>query len=156
VDHIEVTAINHGQRAAATAISWVRNVTFFAKPAIAIAFGAFFLCAETCLHADAALQFASRPLELPMYDWATGGVLLFAGILSQRDRTTVRRQYLAVAWAFMFSLLVGASFEILGEWLTPPDENAWLPEGAFLAIVAMMAVIAACGVVSTLKATDSR
>jgi hypothetical protein len=56
----------------------------------------------------------------------------------------------------MFSLLVGASFEILGEWLTPPDENAWLPEGAFLAIVAMMAVIAACGVVSTLKATDSR
>jgi hypothetical protein len=91
-----------------------------------------------------------------MYDWAAGGLLLFAGILSQRDWTTVRRQYLAVAWAFMFSLLVGASFEIFGEWLTPPDENEWLPEGAFLAIVAMMAVIAACGVIGTLKATDSK
>lgn len=131
-------------------------MTFFAKPAVAIVFGAFFLCAETCLHADSVLQFANRPLELPIYDWAAGTLLLTAGIVSRRDRTTVRRQYLAVAWAFMFSLLVGASFEILGEWLTPPDENEWLPEGAFLAIVAMMAVIAACGVVSTLRATDSR
>ena len=131
-------------------------MTLFAKPAIAIAFGAFFLCAETCLHADSVLEFANRPLELPIYDWAAGGLLLSAGILSQRDRTTVRRQYLAVAWAFMFSLLVGASFEIFGEWLTPPDEHHWLPEGAFLAIVATMAVIAACGVVSTLKMPDSR
>lgn len=131
-------------------------MTFFAKPAVAIVFGAFFLCAETCLHADSVLQFANRPLELPIYDWAAGTLLLTAGIVSRRDRTTVRRQYLAVAWAFMFSLLVGASLEIFGEWLTPPDENEWLPEGAFLVIVAMMAVIAACGVVSTLRATDSR
>jgi hypothetical protein len=114
----------------------IKPLTFFAKPAAAIAFGAFFLCAETCLHADSVLQFANRPLELPIHDWAAGGLLLCAGILSQRDRTTVRRQHLAVAWAFMFSLLVGASFEIFGEWLTPPDENDWLPEGAFLAIVA--------------------
>ena len=132
------------------------HVTLFAKPAIAIVFGVFFLCAETCLHADSVLQFANRPLELPMYDWAAGGLLLSAGILSQRDRTTVRRQYLAVAWAFMLSLLVGASFELFGEWLTPPDEHDWLSEGAFLAIVATMAVIAACGVVSTLSAPDSR
>ena len=131
-------------------------MTLFAKPAIAIAFGAFFLCAETCLHADSVLEFASRPLELPMYDWAAGGLLLSAGILSQRDRTTVRRQYLAVAWAFMFSLLVGASIEMFGEWLTPPDEHHWLSEGAFLAIVSIMAVIAACGVVSTLKMSDSK
>jgi hypothetical protein len=131
-------------------------MAFFAKPAIAIGFGAFFLCAETCLHADSVLQFANRPLELPMYDWAAGSLLLAAGILSQRDRTTVRRQYLAVAWAFMFSLLVGASFEIFGEWLTPPAENEWLSEGAFLATAATMAVIAACGVVSTLKTPDSR
>lgn len=131
-------------------------MTFFAKPAVAIVFGAFFLCAETCLHADSVLQFANRPLELPIYDWAAGTLLLTAGIVSRRDRTTVRRQYLAVAWAFMFSLLVGASLEIFGEWLTPSDEDEWLPEGAFLVIVAMMAVIAACGVVSTLRATDSR
>jgi hypothetical protein len=131
-------------------------MTLFAKPAVAIAFAAFFLCAETCLHADSVLQFANRPLELPMYDWTAGGLLLSAGVLSQRDRTTVRRQYLAVAWAFMFSLLVGASFEIFGEWLTPPADNEWLFEGAFLAIVATMALIAACGVFSTLKATNSR
>jgi hypothetical protein len=37
------------------------HVSLFAKPAIAIAFGAFFLCAETCLHADSVLQFANRP-----------------------------------------------------------------------------------------------
>jgi hypothetical protein len=35
---------------------------YFAKPAVAIAFGAFFLCAETCLHADSVLQFARQPL----------------------------------------------------------------------------------------------
>ena len=69
----------------------------FAKPGLAIAFAAFFLCAETCLHADSVLDFASRPLELPVYDWTAGGFLLVAGVLSRRDKTTVRRQYLAVA-----------------------------------------------------------
>ena len=88
----------------------------FARPGTAIAFGAFFLCAETCLHADSVLNFASRPLELPVYDWTAGGFLLVAGVLGRRERTTVRRQYLAVAWAFMLSLLVGASYEMLGEW----------------------------------------
>ena len=123
----------------------------FGRPAIAVAFGVFFLCAETCLHADSVLDFASRPLELPIYDWTAGGFLLVAGIWSRRDRTTARRQYLAVAWAFMLSLLVGASFEMLGEWGGPADETAWLPDGLFLAIVLTMAAIAACGLVATLK-----
>ena len=35
----------------------------FANPGLAIAFGAFFLCAETCLHADSVLDFASRPFQ---------------------------------------------------------------------------------------------
>ena len=131
-------------------------MTYFAKPALAIAFGAFFLCAETCLHADSVLHFASRPLQLPVYDWAAGGVLLVAGILGRRDSNTGRRQYQAVAWAFMLSLLVGASFEILGEWLTPPNETDWLSEGAFLTVVVAMTIIAACGLVGTLKMADSR
>jgi hypothetical protein len=54
----------------------------------------------------------------------------------------------------MFSLLVGASFELFGEWLTPPNEHDWLSEGAFLAIVVTMALIAACGVFSTLRAPN--
>jgi hypothetical protein len=135
---------------------WGGSVNYFAKPAVAIVFGAFFLCAETCLHADTVLQFATRPLELPLYDWATGGFLLVAGVLSSRDWTTMRRQYQAVAWAFMLSLLVGASWGHLGEWLTPPVENSWLPEGAFLATVVTMTVIAGCGLVSTLRMPDSR
>ena len=62
---------------------------------------------------------------------------------------------LAVAWAFMLSLLVGASYEMLGEWGRPPDENDWLSEGAFLAIVLTMTAIAASGLVSTLKTSQS-
>jgi hypothetical protein len=130
-------------------------VNHFASPGMAIAFGAFLLCAETCLHADSVLDFASRPLELPVYDWTAGGFLLVAGVLSRRDRTTVRRQYLAVAWAFMLSLLVGASYEMLGEWGGPPDQNEWLSEGAFFAIVLTMTAVAACGLVSTLNTSSS-
>jgi hypothetical protein len=56
-------------------------------------------------------------------------------VLNRRDKTTARRQYLAVAWAFMLSLLAGASYEMLGDWGRPPDQNDWLSAGAFLAIV---------------------
>ena len=131
-------------------------VDFFARPGVAIGFGAFFLCAETCLHAEEVLQFASRPLELPVYDWTAGGFLLIAGVLSRRDWSTGCRQYQAVAWGFMLSLLTGASFSMLGEWLRPPDESDWLSEGAFLLIVMTMTLIALCGLVSTLKVRESR
>jgi hypothetical protein len=131
-------------------------VNFFAKPAVAIGFGAFFLCAETCLHAQEVLQFASRPLELPVYDWVAGGFLLIAGVLSYREWSIVRRQYQAVAWAFMLSLLTGASLSMLHEWLTPPDESGWLSEGAFLTIVVMMTFIALCGLVSTVRVREAR
>lgn len=125
-------------------------MNYFAKPIVAIVFGAFFLCAETCLHAESVLQFTG-PLELPVYDWAAGGFLLAAGVLSQRGASIARLEYQAVAWAFMLSLLIGAAYEMLGEWFTPPAENGWLSEGAFLAIVAAMAAIAMCGLVGTLR-----
>ena len=131
-------------------------MNYFAKPAVAIAFGAFFLCAETCLHAEDVLQFASRPLDLPVYDWSAGGFLLVAGTLSFREWSTVRRQYQAVAWGFMLSLLVGASFSMLSEWLAPPNESEWLSEGWFLVIVVTMAIIALCGLTSTLRVRESR
>ena len=131
-------------------------MNYFAKPVVAIAFGAFFLCAETCLHAEDVLQFASRPLDLPVYDWSAGGFLLVAGVLNFREWSTARRQYQAVAWSFMLSLLVGASFSILGEWLSPPDESEWLSEGGFLIVVVAMTIIALCGVTSTLRVRESR
>ena len=61
----------------------------------------------------------------------------------------------AVAWAFMLSLLVGASYEMLGELAGPPDQNDWLSEGVFLAIVLTMTVIAGCGLVSRLNTSTS-
>jgi hypothetical protein len=131
-------------------------MTYFAKPAVAITFGAFMLCAETCLHADTLLQGASRPLELPLYDWSAGAFLLAAGVLSQREWNLTRRQYQAAAWAFMLSLLTGALFGHLNEWLSPPVEPpSWgISETGFLVIIAALVVIATCGLVSTVRARD--
>ena len=129
---------------------------FFSKPVVAIAFGAFFLCAETCLHAEELLGVASRPFDLPLHDWIGGGFLLVAGVRSRGASSTVRRQYLAVAWAFMLSLLTGASLEMFTDWLTPPDESDWLSEGTFLALVVMMTLVALCALVSTLTRCESQ
>ena len=129
---------------------------YFAKPGVAIAFGAFMLCAETCLHADSFLAAGGTAFELPIYDWTAGVFLLTAGVASQRSRTLTRRQYQAVAWAFMLSLLFGALVSFVQEWLTPPNVVEWgISEGAFVAIILALATIALCGLVSTLKADDS-
>ena len=67
-----------------------------------------------------------------------------------------RRQYQAVAWGFMLSLLFGALLSQLQEWLTPPNDVEWgISEGAFLAIILTLVVIALCGLVSTVRAGDS-
>jgi hypothetical protein len=131
-------------------------VTYFARPGVAIAFGAFMLCAETCLHAESFLAADATPFELPFYDWTAGVFLLTTGVLSQQSWSLSRRQYQAVAWGFMLSLLFGALISQLQEWLTPPPDVAWgISEGAFLAIILTLVVIALCGLVSTLKAGDS-
>ncbi|MGH9146418.1 MAG: hypothetical protein ACRD1Q_06895 [Vicinamibacterales bacterium] len=129
---------------------------WFAKPTVAIAFGAFMLCAETCLHAETLSSFPARPLELPLYDWIAAGFLVSAGVLSLRHPTTWHRQFQAVAWAFMLSLLTGAFISQLDEWLRPPDIADWgLSEGAFVAIILGLILIALCGLGSSLKPRDS-
>ncbi len=129
---------------------------YFAKPGVAIAFGAFMLCAETCLHADSFLAPDGTAFELPIYDWTAGVFLLTAGVASQRSWTLTRRQYQAVAWAFMLSLLFGALVSFVQEWLMPPNIVEWgISEGAFVAIILALATIALCGLVSTLKADNS-
>ena len=131
-------------------------MTYFAKPGVAIAFGAFMLCAETCLHAESFLAAGASAFELPFYDWTAGVFLLTAGVLSQRSWTLTRRQYQAVAWGFMLSLLVGALISQLQEWLMPPNAVEWgMSEGAFLVIILTLVMIALFGLVSTLRAGDS-
>ena len=131
-------------------------MSYFARPGVAIAFGAFMLCAETGLHAESFLAAGATVFELPFYDWTAGVFLLTAGVLSQRSWTMTRRQYQAVAWGFMLSLLCGALVSQLQEWLTPPNDVEWgISEGAFLGIILTLAVIALFGLVSTLRAGES-
>jgi hypothetical protein len=131
-------------------------VKFFANPGLAIGFGAFMLCAETCLHAESFLAGEATALELPLYDWAAGAFLLIAGVMSQRSSTLSRRQYQAVAWAFMLSLLFGALVSYVQEWLTPPNVIEWgVSEGGFVTIILALVAIALCGLVSTLKVDTS-
>jgi hypothetical protein len=130
-------------------------VRYFAKPGVAIAFGAFMLCAETCLHADSFLAADATAFELPLYDWTAGAFLLTAGVMSQRSWTLTRRQYQAVAWAFMLSLLFGAMVSYVHEWLTPPNIVEWgISEGAFVTIILALVITALCGLVGTLGAED--
>jgi hypothetical protein len=128
----------------------------FAKPAVAIGFGAFFLCAETCLHGEQVVKFASEPLALPLYDWSAGAFLLAAGVLTQRAWTVTRRQYQAVAWGFMLSLLLGALVSTVEEWLAPPNNPAeWgISEAGFTVIIAVMVLIALAGMVSTIRTSS--
>jgi hypothetical protein len=131
-------------------------VRYFAKPGVAIAFGAFMLCAETCLHADSFLAGDGTAFELPIYDWTAGVFLLTAGVMSSRSWTLTRRQYQAVAWAFMLSLLFGAFVSYVQEWLTPPNVVEWgISEGGFVAIILTLSLVAVCGLISTLNAGDS-
>jgi hypothetical protein len=132
-------------------------VSHFAHPIVAITFGAFMLCAETCLHAESFLAAGASTFELPFYDWTAGGLLLTTGVLSRRAWTITRRQYQAVAWAFMLSLLFGALISQTQEWLTPPDVAEWgISEGALLAMIFVLAAVALVGLISTLKEAQSR
>ena len=98
---------------------------YFAKPGVAIAFGAFTLCAETCLHAESFLAADATAFELPLYDWTAAVFLLTTGVMSQRSWTLTRRQCQAVAWAFMLGLLFGASVSFVQDWLSPPNVVEW-------------------------------
>ena len=131
-------------------------MSVFAKPGVAIGFGAFMFCAETCLHADTLVNAASAPLELPYYDWMAAGFLACAGVMSLRRWTDARRQYQAVAWGFMLSLLTGAFISTLGEWAVPPSDVEWGISGTgFAVIIAALIVVAVCGLIATVRARPS-
>jgi hypothetical protein len=58
-------------------------MTFFANPSLAIAFGAFLLCAETCLHFESLLALPESWLSLPIHDWVAGCFLLYDGVRTE-------------------------------------------------------------------------
>jgi hypothetical protein len=126
---------------------------WLAKPTVAVAFGAFMLCTETCLHAETIFDIRSQWPDLPVHDWIAGGFLLGAGIVTRRDWT--KRHYQVGAWAFMLSLLMASFFGHFAEWLMPPtDYHDFLSEGPFVAINGLLNVIAIGGLVATLRSRE--
>jgi hypothetical protein len=84
-----------------------------------------------------------------------GGFLVAAGIASQRDWHR-RAVYQVAAWAFMLSLLVGALFAWIAEWVVPPDTTEWgIAEMGFVVIVALLAAVALGSLISTVRARQS-
>lgn len=80
----------------------VTSMRSFTHPVVAIVFGAFIVCAETCLHFGDIVSQASW-IDLPIHDWLAGIGLIWAGIVGRRDRNR-GRLYLGTAWGFMTNL----------------------------------------------------
>src|SRR5215510_7216475 len=94
-----------------TAMSTGGEMTILAKPSVAVGFGAFMLCAETCDHWTEIAHL--NWLSMPLYDWTAAFLLIAVAMVHRQD-------FQATAWAFMLSLLFGAFFGHLESWLGPP------------------------------------
>ena len=136
-------------------------MTFLNRPALAMAFGAFMLCAETCNHFEDLLVARSNLLALPWYDWASGVFLVYAAIQSRRDWVTGRSIQIA-AWAFVLSLLSHALFRELEGWIShSPDAVGSgglvpIPETPYVLIIGFLSVVAFGALVSTIRASRSK
>ena len=132
-------------------------MTAFAKPSVALGFGAFFLCAVTCTHFD---ELLATPLLL-VSDFAAGLVLIAGGVLSGRDWLG-GRQYQIVGWSFMASLLLGSFFGNLTDLLKhAPEANGStglvaLSQGPYTLIVGVLFVVSVCGLWMTLVTPSER
>jgi hypothetical protein len=132
-----------------------------AQPTVALIFGAFMLCAETCNHFQDLLLARSNVLALPWYDWAAGVFLVYAAVQSRRNWITGRPIQIA-AWAFVLSLLSGAFFRELEDWISQSPEAVGngglvpLAEGPYVLIIAILSALALGGLVSTIRASRTR
>jgi hypothetical protein len=118
-------------------------MTAFARPTLALAFGAFILCAESCRHFEDILHPTSWA-DLPWHDWMAGVFLVWSGI----SRTTL---YRAAAWGFMSSLLVGAFVGHWEDWAAPSRPDEWISGRAFLTILGVLLAVSVCALVATLR-----
>ena len=89
---------------------------FFARPGLAVGFGAFFACAELCLHFDSVASLDWR--SMPFYDVAVASFLIYGAWCSRTDWVH-GRPYQAAGWAFIASLLYSAFSSYLEEWPLP-------------------------------------
>ena len=123
----------------------------FARPIVAIMFGAFFVCAETCDHIGDIVS-PSAWTDLPLNDWFAGAFLVYGGVALRRNPVRGRAVQ-AAAWGFMCSLLVVAfvaHWEEGASGITPGDE--WIPGSAFMAILTVLLIVSVLGLFSTLAA----
>ena len=121
----------------------------FAHSIVAIGFGAFILCAETCLHIGEIIE-PSTWTDLPLHDWFAGAFLVYGGVAVRRNPVRGRAVQ-AAAWGFMCSLLFAAFVGHWQEWrtqTTPSDE--WVPEGVFVAILLTLLIVSGVALFSTL------
>ena len=122
-------------------------MTVLAKPSVAVGFGAFMLCAETCDHWN---EIASvNWLSMPLHDWTAAFLLIAVGVVHRQD-------FQAMAWAFMLSLLFGAFFSHLESWLGPPEPDAWIPEQIVFPILVVLLFVALFGLIATLRVRTER
>ena len=124
---------------------------FFARPALALGFGAFFACAELCLHAGDVI--ALDWLSMPFYDVAAASFLVYGAWRSRTDWVG-GRPYQAAGWAFNASLLYSAFSGLLEEWPLPAADGSWLPDRVLFVIVGVMTTVALGGLWGTLRMRD--
>jgi hypothetical protein len=130
-------------------------MAFLASSTLAIAFGAFLICAETCLHFESLLALPGSWPSLPIHDWLAGAFLVHAGVKTRR-LAGGGRVYQVGAWAFSASLLCGAFFGHLEDWSSAVPADGWLTERALVVITALLLVLAVAGLVSTMVTTRWR
>ena len=127
----------------------------FAKPSLAIGFGAFLFAVETCRHFDSLAQLPPIWPDLPFHDWAAGLFLLVAGYRARREPQQ-NRALQATAWAFSLSLLIAAFFAHVQELSSGTPTDELIPESALVGIIALLSVIALMGLVATLHSERPR
>ena len=131
-------------------------MAFLARPIVALAFGAVFFCGFVCTHFD---EITTSPLPTAP-DWVVGALLLIGGLSSRRDWTS-GYVYQVAGWAAMASLLFGSVAGNFGEWMGEPlsgdsDDLVSMSQGAYLAAVATLFVVALGGLIASLRARGSK
>jgi len=129
-------------------------MSVLAKPAVALGFGAFFLCAATCAHFDE----LGTPWDL-LPDWTAGIILVGGAVISRRDWGT-GRQYQIAAWAFMVCLLFVSLVGNVQDWLTQAPEATGsgglvsMTQGPYTIIVGILFAVASAGLTASLRARN--
>jgi hypothetical protein len=119
-----------------------------AKPSVALAYGAFFLCAAACTHLDGVASLSMAP------DWAAGLFMVGGALASGRDWDR-GRTYQAAAWAFMVSLLFASFLGNLEEWMASETDGVTgvvsLSQGTYVASIGILLVFGLGGLISSMR-----